>query len=234
MWIKICGNTNLEDCLLAADLGVNAVGFIFAHGKRLVTAERVAVITAELPTHLEKIGVFTTRDYHQIVRTVEQAGLTGVQLHGPLDFALSERLRSYFGDVTRCSVIQVLPWFTDVAIEAQHEAFATEAREIAEDGSADALLIDSRTREQSGGTGVVFDWLAAQDALQGVDYRVIAAGGLHGGNEAEAIETLQPWGVDVASGVESGAPGRKDPVKLAAFVDAVRTASALPATSAVP
>ncbi|WP_419804976.1 phosphoribosylanthranilate isomerase [Terriglobus sp.] len=223
MWIKICGNTDVNDCLLAAELGANALGFIFAHGKRLVTAERVAAITAELPPYLEKIGVFTTRDYDGIVRTVETAGLTGAQLHGPLDFGLSERLRAYFGDVDRCAVIQVLPWWTDVSAELQREAFATEARESAEDGSADALLIDSRTQQQSGGTGVAFDWAAAKSALESVDYRLIAAGGLHAGNVATAITTLKPWGVDVSSGVELAA-GRKDPQKLAAFIAAVRAA----------
>lgn len=224
MWIKICGNTDVSDCLLAAELGADALGFIFAHGKRLVTAERVAAITAELPPHVEKIGVFTTGDYDMIVRTVEQAGLTGVQLHGPLNLSLSERLRGYFGDVDRCSVIQVLPWFTDLPAEQQREAFATEAHEMAEDGSADAVLIDSRTREQSGGTGVPFDWAAALDALHGVDYRVIAAGGLNAANVARAIQVLRPWGVDVSSGVES-APGRKDPAKLADFVAAARAAA---------
>ena len=120
-------------------------------------------------------------------------------------------------------MIQVLPWWTDFSADDQREAFAIEAREIAEDGSSDAILIDSRTRQQSGGSGVPFDWAAANDALQGVDYRILIAGGLHPGNVAEAIRTLQPWGVDVSSGVESETPGRKDPVKLATFLAAART-----------
>ena len=223
MWIKICGNTNLDDCLLAAELGVDAVGFIFAHGKRLVTAERVAAITAELPPHLEKIGVFTSLDYDAITRTVEEAGLTGIQLHNGPDYALAERLRAYFGDAERCSVIQVLPWWTDRTADTQRAAFTAQAREVAEDGSADALLIDSRTSHQSGGTGVAFDWNVAAEALSPVDYRVIAAGGLHAGNVGDAIHTLKPWGVDVSSGVEAE-PGRREPAKLAAFVAAARSA----------
>lgn len=225
MFLKICGNTHLADCLLAAELGADALGFIFAHGKRLVTAERVAGITAELPPHLEKIGVFTTTDFDTIAHTVEHAGLTAVQLHGPLDLGLSERLRLYFGDVQRCGVIQVLPWYTDVAAEQQREDFAVEARAVAENGSADAILIDSRTLRQSGGTGIPLNWAAAHDALQGVEYRTILAGGLHAGNVAEAVRTLQSWGVDVSSGVEAGTPGRKDPAKLAAFIAAARAAN---------
>lgn len=227
MWIKICGNTNLEDCLLAAELGADALGFIFAHGKRLVTAERVAAITTELPPFLEKIGVFTTLDYDIIVRTVEHAGLTGVQLHNGPDYVLSERLRAYFGDVERCSVIQVLPWWTDQTPDQQRAAFTAQAREIAEDGSADAILIDSRSQSKSGGTGVAFHWSAAHIALRQVDYRLIAAGGLHAGNVAEAVRTLHPWGVDVSSGVEDETPGHKNPAKLAAFVEAARSASTL-------
>ena len=225
MWIKICGNTNVDDCLLAAELGVDAVGFIFAHGKRLVTVDRVAGITAELPMHLEKIGVFTTLDYDTIVRTVEQAGLTGVQLHNGPDYGLSERLRAYFGDAKRCRVLQVLPWWTDRTPDQQRAAFTAQAREVAEDGSADAMLVDSRTHVKSGGTGIAFDWAAAYDALRGVDYRIVAAGGLHAGNVAEAIRALKPWGVDVASGVENDTPGHKSEGKLAAFVAAVRAAN---------
>ncbi|GAA3751612.1 phosphoribosylanthranilate isomerase [Terriglobus aquaticus] len=231
MWIKICGNTNLDDCLLAAELGADAVGFIFAHGKRLVTAERVAAITSQLPG-LEKIGVFTTLDYDTIVRTVEEAGLTGVQMHGGPDYTLSERLRAYFGDAERCSVIQVLPWWTDRTADQQRSQFTAAAREVAEDGSADAMLIDSRTAQQTGGTGIALDWAAAHAALRGLNYRVIAAGGLHAGNVADAIEMMQPWGVDISSGVETGTPGRKDPARLQAFIEAARNAAARPLASA--
>ena len=231
MWIKICGNTDANDCLLAAELGADAVGFIFAHGKRLMAADRVAAITTQLPPFLEKIGVFTTTDYDTIVRTVEGAGLTGVQMHTAPDYVLSERLRAYFGDADHCSVIQVLPWWADRSAADQSDLFRADAREIAEEGSADAMLIDSRTTQQNGGTGLTLDWAAARAALQGVDYRLIAAGGLHAGNVAEAIRTLQPWGIDISSGVEDGTPGRKDPAKLQAFIAAARAASSLPVPS---
>ena len=86
MWIKICGNTRLEDCLLAAELGADAVGFVFAEGKRTVTASQVAAITPHLPASLEKIGVFTSRDARRDhVGAGLGAGLTGVQLHGAYD-----------------------------------------------------------------------------------------------------------------------------------------------------
>ena len=218
MWVKICGNTNLEDCQIAVELGADALGFVFAEGKRTITATQVAAITSQLSHHLDKIGVFTVHNYDEIVSTVEQAGLTGAQLHGRLDFRLLERLRLYFGDTSkRCSLLQVLPWWTDVSVADQRDAFAIEAEAVAEDGSADAMLIDSRTRHTSGGTGLTFDWAAAKDALARVDYRTIVAGGLTPDNVGNAIAALHPWGVDVVSGVESQ-PGRKSPEKLREFL----------------
>lgn len=225
MWVKICGNTNLDDCLRAADLGADAVGFVFAPGKRTVTAAQIAPIVARLPKAIDKIGVFTTRNFDSIVTTVQQTGLTGVQLHGPLDLSLARRLREEFGETVKgCSLFQVVPWWVDEPAAAQREAFAVEA-EAAADDSVDAILIDSRTREAGGGTGRTFDWAAVRDALVHVRRPTIVAGGLTPENVSEAIGVLAPWGVDVASGVES-APGRKDHAKLAAFVDQARQAGA--------
>ena len=222
MWIKICGNTNLQDCLSAAELGADAVGFVFAPGKRTVSAGQVAAMAAHLPPALETIGVFTTTDFDTIVSTVEHAGLTGVQLHGPVDPGLASRLRRHFGKrPAHCSVIQVLPWWTGLRAEEQQVSFAAQAREIAADGSADAVLVDSRTREASGGTGTTFDWIAAEVALRGIDSRIVVAGGLRPENVGQAIAALHPWGVDVASGVEA-APGRKNPEALARFIEEAR------------
>lgn len=225
MWVKVCGNTNLDDCLRAADLGADAVGFVFAPGKRTVTAAQIAPIVARLPEAIDKIGVFTIRSFDSIVTTVQQAGLTGVQLHGPLDLSLAERLREEFSETVKgCSLFQVVPWWVDTSAEEQRDAFATEVKAAANE-SVDALLIDSRTRQASGGTGRTSDWSAVRDALTGVQRPVIVAGGLTPENVSEAIGVLAPWGVDVASGVES-APGQKDPAKLAAFVKRARQAGA--------
>jgi phosphoribosylanthranilate isomerase len=85
MFIKICANTNLEDALLAAELGVEAVGFVFAPSKRQVTAQEVAEITRKLPEGISKVGVFTSTDAEQILDTAKVAGLTAVQLHSRFD-----------------------------------------------------------------------------------------------------------------------------------------------------
>jgi len=222
MWVKICGNTNLDDCMRAADLGADALGFVFAQGKRTVSAAQVAAIAARLPKAIDKVGVFTSGDFAEIVSVVEEAGLTGVQLHSSLNMTLTTRLREHFRDTVRgCSLFQVAHWWVDRSSEEQRDAFAAETREAAKDGSIDALLIDSRSQETSGGTGRTFDWPAVHGALAGVNRSVVVAGGLTPQNVGRAIRALAPWGVDVASGVEA-APGRKDPAKLTAFLEQAR------------
>src|SRR5450631_152443 len=96
MWVKICGNTNLEDAALAAELGADAVGFVFAESKRQVTAAQVAAITPHLPEGVERVGVFYSRDVEEIAATVAEAGLTAVQLHGGLDEGLIDVLARKF------------------------------------------------------------------------------------------------------------------------------------------
>ena len=219
MWIKICGNTRLEDCQRAAELGADAVGFVFAAGKRTITAQKAAAITAHLPASLEKIGVFTSRSSEEIANAAREAGLTGVQLHGAYDPALARAVREQLDSEPMFRLIQVLHWDADRTAAEQAGTFAEACRAVDEDGIAHALLIDSRTRQGSGGTGVPFDWQGAKPALTGLHIPVIVAGGLRPENVAEAIRTLQPFGVDVSSGVEL-APGSKDAGRVADFIQA--------------
>lgn len=212
VWIKICANTSLADARLAADAGADAVGFVFASSSRRVTAEQVAKITPHLPA-IEKIGVFVDADFDEIAVTVRTAGLTGVQLHFGSAPDLPARLHAMFGAKLRITGV--------VHFDA---AAGERAAALARDANIDALLVDSRTAAAVGGTGQTYDWdLASKTLFQNADTRkpVIAAGGLNPENVAEAIATLRPWGVDVASGVEA-APGRKDAAKVRAFVAAVR------------
>ncbi len=221
MWIKICGNTRLQDCLLAAELGADAVGFIFAEGKRTVTAEQVATITAQLPASLEKIGVFTSTDAQAIAQAAKTAGLTGIQLHGEYDSALVRAVRADMQADHSIRLLQVIHWDLDRTAEVQIAAFTEFARRIASDGLVDALLVDSRTAHKSGGTGRTFDWHAVAHVLTEATMPVIVAGGLTPGNVSSAINTLKPWGVDVSSGVED-APGAKNADAIRQFVRAAR------------
>ena len=215
LWIKICGNTSVEDAHLAAEAGADAVGFVFAPSPRRVTAGQVAAIVPRLPLALEKIGVFVDAEFEEIAATVEAAGLTGVQLHFDATAELAAQLRARFRPELRILGV--------VHFDARA---GKRVAAIARDTNVDALLLDSRTAAAAGGTGVAFDWDAARGLIFDADGAVkfIAAGGLTPENVAQAIATLRPWGVDVVSGVEA-APGRKDPTKVRAFINNARAAA---------
>jgi phosphoribosylanthranilate isomerase len=217
MWVKICGNTSLGDALAAAQQGADAVGFVFAESKRRVTVAQVAAITPHLPAGVERVGVFYSRDASEIQTVVGEAGLTTVQLHGGLNEKLLGRLA---GGV---KIIQTLHWV--VGDEASAEQLRGELGRVAAGGVVDRVLIDSKVGTMGGGTGVAFDWAGAREVLRAAPsgLRLIVAGGLKPENVAEAIAQLQPWGVDVVSGVEA-APGRKDLDRLARFLKNARGA----------
>lgn len=215
LWIKICANTTLEDALLSAEAGADAVGFVFARSPRRVTMDQVAAIVPSLPAELEKIGVFVDATLEEIAAAVEACGLTGVQLHFDAPRELTAALRARFGPGLR--LLRVVH-FNGAAVD--------EAAPADHDSAIDAVLVDSRSTKAPGGTGVAFDWnLAAATLFQNPNarQRFIAAGGLAPENVAEAIRILRPWGVDVASGVES-APGRKHPARLRDFIANARAA----------
>jgi len=199
---------------MASDAGADAVGFVFAPSPRRVTAAQVAAITAHLPDSLEKIGVFVDADLDEICSNVRACGLTGVQIHSGGEPNLAGKLRDELGPA-----LQIV-----YAVHFGPEA-GQQAAVIAADSNVDAILVDSRTATAVGGTGTSFYWVAARATVFGDSrtVKLIAAGGLSPENVREAIATLRPWGVDVASGVEA-APGRKDPAKVRAFIAAARLA----------
>lgn len=200
MFVKICGITSEEDALLAVAMGADALGFIFAAGSpRLMRAEHVRDITKRLPPGVVTVGVFRNERPERVVETVQRCALSGAQLHGhePISEVRWIRARLPF-------VVQ--------AFAAGDPAMAAAAN-----GPADVVLIDS----PAPGTGRTFDWSLAEGAPGGI--RLMLAGGLNADNVGEAIRRVRPWGVDVATGVES-APGRKDARKLRRFIVAAREA----------
>jgi phosphoribosylanthranilate isomerase len=216
MWIKVCGNTNLEDARFAAESGADALGFIFAPSPRQVQPEPVKLIIDQLPGQVEKYGVFVDAGFDEIVETVERAGLTGVQLHRTADAALPQLLRRHFSG--HLSILRVVHY--------QGDDFE---KQLAALGAGEGVLVDSFSRQAAGGTGTSFDWAGARDsfARAGSHLRLIAAGGLGPGNVKQAIDILRPWGVDAVSGLER-APGKKDPERVLAFI---QSAQAAPVTS---
>lgn len=221
-WVKICGITNLEDALTAVEAGADALGFVFYEkSPRMTTPERVREIVSKLPAQVEKVGVYVNESAERIEESVQQAGLTAVQLRpGESVGEFVKYLQAGQSTNHRPKIISVVPsgelleggfFITNEVKDALH-----------------ALLIDSSSASQPGGTGTRFDWDKARGMVEMLGLRIptIVAGGLTAENVAEALSLLQPWGVDVASGVEAR-PGKKDPAKVRAFVAAVRKAERL-------
>ncbi|HMJ22780.1 MAG TPA: phosphoribosylanthranilate isomerase [Terriglobales bacterium] len=212
-WTKICGITNLEDALNAADAGADALGFVFHEGSpRKTDPETVRKIIGKLPGRIEKVGVFVNQTEDSICALADEAGLSAVQLHGDsLDPQVADLI------VKRRPHLKVI-----VGISMHHPKPEGYAMMWGHD-VVHAFLVDAANSSNYGGTGNTFNWEKSQSNLGVVAGlgRVVVAGGLNPGNVAEAIRILKPWGVDVASGVEIS-PGKKDPDKVRAFVEAVR------------
>jgi phosphoribosylanthranilate isomerase len=217
-WIKICGTTCLEDALLCAEAGADALGFIFAGGPRQVPPEAVAQIGAALPAGVERVGVFHNMPFDRLLEVLTVARLTAVQLHGEESpgyvRALRERLPT---GVTR--IIKTI----------QAETLAHEGLGSFQGGQVlvDDLLIDSGSVHGGprGGTGRPFEWMSVVDDIIGLEEQtpVIIAGGLGPENVGAAVALFRPFGVDAVSKLERE-KGRKDPEKVRAFVAAVRAA----------
>lgn len=203
MFVKICGTTSEEDALLAVAMGADAVGFVFAPSPRQIAARVAGDIAKRLPPEVITVGVFRDEASERVVEMVNRNGLRAAQLSG---HETPEQV---------AWVAERVP-MTIKGFPAGHAA----VRSCAKYG-ADVVLLDAA----SPGSGKVFDWALAGEVPDGV--RVLLAGGLDPDNVAGAIAQVNPWGVDVATGVEAS-PGRKDPRKLRAFVAAARAAEAPP------
>jgi phosphoribosylanthranilate isomerase len=215
-WIKICGITNLEDALAAANAGADALGFVFyKQSPRNIDPEKAREIVAQLPPEVEKVGVFVnSKSSDWIVEVAEQAELTALQLHMGSSFAGRDQVGLDSGNRKVYLALRAA-LFLESGTEWKSANLHSSA--------ISAIFLDSGTPQQPGGTGKSFDWQKAALLVEAMTKttNVVVAGGLNPLNVAEAIRILKPWGVDVASGVEA-APGKKDPKKIQAFIAAVR------------
>lgn len=200
MFVKICGITTEEDALLAVAVGADALGFVFAPSKRQVTAQVAADIVKRLPPGILTVGVFRDEAPKRVIKLMHSAGLVAAQLHG----------RESAADVAAVRE-------GGINIVLKGVAAGSVQFERAKSYGADAVLIDAPTP----GSGELYDWSLAENAPVGL--KIIMAGGLNPDNVADAIKKVQPWGVDVSSGVESG-PGRKDPNLVRDFVTNAKSA----------
>lgn len=203
MFVKICGITSEDDALFAVAMGADAVGFIFAPSVRQIAAQQVYDITRRLPPEILTVGVFRDEHPDRVIDTVHRAGLKAAQLHGHESPEVVQQ------------VAASVRWVIKAVTAGTRDA----AR--ADQFGTDLILVDAA----SPGSGQVFDWGLFAELPEGPRY--ILAGGLDPENVALAVQRVEPWGVDVASGVER-APGKKDALKVKAFIERARAAAPAP------
>ncbi|MBN2026986.1 MAG: phosphoribosylanthranilate isomerase [Actinobacteria bacterium] len=207
MWLKVCGITRVEDAAEAYALGYDAVGMVFAESPRRLNVERAKEICSALPPSILRVGVFAGLEGEEVRSLAEYCGLDLVQLHG----VEGEHVAAPFGSR---------------AIVARRPRLPHDLEGMKENAGAFAVLIDAWDPVLAGGTGRTCDWDLAARAARMV--RVILAGGLNPSNVGEAIGTVNPFGVDVSSGVESE-PGIKDHALMRDFARKARIAAAVAA-----
>jgi len=199
--VKICGITRVEDALLAARVGADALGFNFwPRSRRYLSHRAAATIVRALPPETLPVGVFVDPTRDEVLRAVEVTGIRAVQLHGDEAPAF-------------CAALPV-PVVKGIRVKDSHSLAALAAYEVS------GFLLDSATPGY-GGSGTAFDWSIWTEAAAVVP--IWLAGGLTPENVAEAVRLVRPHGVDVASGVEL-APGVKDPARVEAFIRAAKGA----------
>jgi phosphoribosylanthranilate isomerase len=218
VWIKICGVTTPTDAVFAADYGADAVGLNFyPKSRRHITNEQADSIVRELPPTVTRVGVFVDTSPDDMRRCAARFGLHAIQVYQePVINPSAAVIVPPLGPATWViAAFRVRDEFNLQAIEESLSEIAGPCGSV--------VLLDSYVSGEMGGTGHKAPWDLIAKSNFGVP--LILAGGLTPDNVAEAIRTVRPWGVDVASGVES-APGKKDPGKVRAFIQAARAAAA--------
>ena len=213
---KICGLRDVDSAVVAADAGADFLGFAFVHGvRRQLTLEQGKAVIPRVAEELGQnrpglVGLFADQDIEEVNEIIEACGLDCAQLCG------SEE--PDYWDQVEAKVfkqIKVKP------LASEQETVESVLAQVKDVVSRDCIAhLDSYKKGAFGGTGHSFDWSIAARVAQ--DYDVVLAGGLSPDNVARATRQVTPWMVDVSSGVETD--GVKDPVKIRAFADAVRSA----------
>jgi len=203
--VKICGITSEADALAAAEAGADAIGLMFYEGSpRNVTLEQAKAISAALPPHVMRVGVFVNAEEAFVHQALTECMLNILQFHGD---ETPEECSRY-------------PVMTLKAFRVQGEETLAQLEAYPSAG----YLLDAYVKDALGGTGATFNWDLAVRA-QEFGKPIFLAGGLTPENVVEAVRKVQPFGVDVSSGVESE-PGRKDAEQMRSFVAAAKGALA--------
>jgi len=202
--IKICGIRTANDALAAMDASADMLGFNFyPKSPRYINVGKCRDIMSVMRKYAQitYVGVFVNASIAEVRATMETCALSLAQLHGDETYEMIQSLNGKAFKAFR-------------GVPENINGFARE--------DAPALLVDASVRGAYGGTGVTADWKGAAELAK--NYPILLAGGLTPENVAEAVRQVRPWGVDVASGVESS-PGSKDASKMKAFVRAIRSAT---------
>jgi phosphoribosylanthranilate isomerase len=203
--VKICGITNVEDAQAAVAAGADLLGFVFAEeSPRCVAVEQAAAIAQAVPPYIVRVGLFVNSPEELVMHALNACGLQLLQFHGEETADYCRQFGAMSMKAFRVKGVETIQALA---------AFPT-----------DAWLLDAFVPGQRGGTGHSFNWDLAVEAVQ-LGRPVFLAGGLTVENVAEAVRKVQPYGVDVSSGVEA-APGRKDHAKVRQFIQAAKAASA--------
>ncbi len=197
--VKICGNTNLEDVRLAIHWGADFIGFIFTESKRRISVAEASAIIHQFPEYRNFVGVFFNQPKKEVEEAAQELGLKWLQFHGDETALYCESFMNH-----GFSVIKTFRIKDAMSLKRIDEY------------NVQAFLFDTYSSDKKGGTGVPFDWnLISERSF--VHDKLFLAGGLNNENLEQAIRQVNPFAVDVASGVEIS-PGKKDPVLLERFI----------------
>lgn len=199
--IKICGLSRMEDILAVNEYLPDYIGFVFSKSKRQVTAGQAQALKAELSPKIKAVGVFVNEPVPFVAGLVQRGIIDLVQLHGDEDEAYIQTLKQSVS----CPVIK--------AVRVQSGEQILKAQRL----PCDYLLLDAYSKNAYGGTGEAFRWDIIPKDLSRLFF---LAGGLNESNITEAIKSVQPYCIDVSSGVETG--GAKDKEKIRQIINIVR------------
>jgi phosphoribosylanthranilate isomerase len=198
--VKFCGFTHQDDVAQAVALGADALGFVFyGPSSRYVSPEHAQTLTRSVPAFVTRVGLFVNEEAETVQRIFEIARLNLIQYHGEES--------PEFCDAVGLPYVKAFRVRKGMDLRTEMDRYP----------NASGFLLDAYVKGQPGGTGERFDW----ELIPQSHAPIILAGGLTPDNAKDAIDQVAPWALDVSGGIETK-PGRKDPDKMARFMNACR------------
>ncbi|ODS35679.1 MAG: hypothetical protein A7316_10615 [Candidatus Altiarchaeales archaeon WOR_SM1_86-2] len=218
--VKICGVTNKEDALIAAEAGADAVGVVVeipVKTPRRITVEKAKEILSSVPVFVSTVTVIMPRTIEDAVRIVHELRPDVIQLQGYESHEFVSEIKKFLG----VRIIKVIHIEEDRFNERNLDEIAGEIRGY-ENAGVCGVVLDTKTESGAGGTGRVHNWELSKKINEKINLPLILAGGLNPGNVKKAVEMVEPYAVDVSSGVES-AVGKKDNEKVKRFIEGAKS-----------